>query len=159
MAAKQRSAGKHATSAGRELVITRTFHAPREVVWKAFCDADAARQWWGPKGFTLAELSLGTRVGDSWRAVMQAPDGTRYAQHGVYREIVPPERLSFTFIWDDAGSDVEMLCTFTFAERDGDTEMVFRKGPFTSVDQMKGEDGGWNESFDRFAGYLATGSG
>lgn len=154
MSAKQKVGSAAEPSAKRELVITRVFDAPRDLVWKAFADPKAARQWWGPKNFTTPVVELDVRPGGKWHAVMRSPDGKEYPQHGVYREIVPPERLVFTLIWDDEGPGSEMLCTFTFAEQGRKTKMVFRKGPFTSAEQHKGEEGGWNEAFDRFADHV-----
>jgi uncharacterized protein YndB with AHSA1/START domain len=150
----ERSDSKGGVADKRELVITRTFDAPRELVWKAFAELEHARQWWGPRGFTVPVLELDSRPGGAWRAVMRSPDGEDYPQSGVYREIVPPERLVFTFIWDNEGPDREMLCTFTFAERGKKTEMTFRKGPFKSAEGKKGEEEGWNECFDRLAAHI-----
>src|SRR5438128_491207 len=102
-------------SGDRELVITRVFDAPRAVVWKAWTDLDRARQWWGPKGFTLDALEVDPRPGGAWRAVMRSPDGKRFRQHGIFKEIVASERIAFTHIWDDEGPQSEMLVTVTFA--------------------------------------------
>jgi uncharacterized protein YndB with AHSA1/START domain len=68
--------------------------------------------------------------------------------------MVPPERLVFSFIWDDDGPGSEMLVTVTFAERRGKTEMTFRKGPFRSDAEREGEEGGWNETFGRLQAYV-----
>jgi uncharacterized protein YndB with AHSA1/START domain len=157
MPAKKSAAAKASGAGKRELVITRVFDAPRELVWKAFADPKAAGQWWGPRNFTTPILELDVRPGGKWRAVMRSPEGKEYPQHGVYREIVPPERLVFTLIWDDEGPGSEMLCTFTFAEQGKRTKMVFRKGPFTSAEHEKGEKQGWGEAFDRFAEFLEKG--
>ena len=69
--------------------------------------------------------------------------------------IVSPEKLSFTFIWDEH-PEHEMLITITFAARGNKTDMVFRQGVFTSVEDRNGHEGGWNQSFDRLAAYLKT---
>ncbi|HMI45745.1 MAG TPA: SRPBCC domain-containing protein [Gemmatimonadaceae bacterium] len=141
------------TSAERTLVIKRTFDAPRELVWKAWTDVKQAKQWWGPKGFTAPLVELDNREGGLWRARMRSPDGKDYWQHGVTREIVPPERLSFTFIWDEHPEE-EMLVTVTLVDRGGKTEMTFRQEGFKSVEDRDGHEGGWNESFDRLVAYL-----
>lgn len=152
-----KSAVKNA-AADRTLVIKRTFDAPRELVWKAWAEVEHAKKWWGPKGFTAPVVELGTRPGDKWRSKMVSPEGKEYWQHGVLREIVPPERLSFTFIWDEH-PDEQMLVTVTFAERAGKTEMVFRQEGFKSVEERDGHNDGWNESFDRLSAYLKKMSG
>jgi uncharacterized protein YndB with AHSA1/START domain len=151
----QKSAGNSAdkSSAERSLVIKRTFDAPRELVWKAWTDVKHAKQWWGSKGFTAPLVELDNREGGLWRARMRSPDGKDYWQHGVTREIVPPERLSFTFIWDEH-PDQEMLVTVTLVERGGKTEMTLRQEGFKSVEERDGHAGGWNESFDRLGAYL-----
>lgn len=153
MCARSAANSSGASSSKRELVIKRTFDAPRDLVWKAWTDVKLAKQWWGPKGFTAPLVELDNREGGPWRALMKSPDGKDYWQHGVTREIVPPERLSFTFIWDEH-PDHEMLVTVTFVERGGKTEMTFRQGEFTSVEDRDGHAGGWNESFDRLVAYL-----
>ncbi|MGH7719513.1 MAG: SRPBCC domain-containing protein [Gemmatimonadaceae bacterium] len=149
----ERSASTRGSDA-RELVITRVFDAPRDLVWKAWTERDRAIQWWGPKDFTVPLLELDPRPGGAWRAVMRSPEGQEYPQHGVFKEIVPPERLVFTLIWDNDGPGSEMLVTITFVERGGKTEMTFRKGPFTSTEWQKGEEEGWNEAFDRLEAFV-----
>jgi uncharacterized protein YndB with AHSA1/START domain len=143
-----------AKEAKRELVIRRVFDAPRDLVFKVWTDRGHAIRWWGPKDFTTPELEMDLRPGGAWRAIIRSPDGKDYPQHGVFREIVAPERLVFTFIWDDKPSE-EMLVTVTFAERGRNTEITFRKGPFTSVDSHDSEQQGWNEFFDRLEAYVA----
>jgi uncharacterized protein YndB with AHSA1/START domain len=138
-----------ATTNGPELVIRRVFDAPRTLVWDAWTDPVQAKQW-GPKGFTTPEREMSFEPGGPWYAVMIAPDGTRYRQHGVLLEIVPLERLAFTFLWDES-PDVEMIVTVTFADRGDRTEMTFRQTQFPSVASRDGHEGGWNEAFDNLA--------
>ena len=155
MAAPSAANKRDATSAEQTLVIKRTFDAPRDLVWKVWSDPEQAKKWWGPDGFTAPVVELDARPGGKWRALMRSPDGKDVWQHGVYREIVPPEKVSFTFIWDEQ-PDHEMLVTVTFAERGKKTEMTFRQGIFKSVEDRNGHQGGWSQSFDRFAAYLKT---
>lgn len=152
------AARARSVSTERELVITRVLDAPRALVFKVWTEREHARHWWGPKDFTTPELEMDLRVGGAWRATIRSPEGKDYRQRGVFREIVAPERLVFTFIWDESPT-VEMLVTVTFAERGGKTEMTFRKGPFTSVDSHDSEEEGWNECFDRLVVYIAKGRG
>jgi uncharacterized protein YndB with AHSA1/START domain len=95
------------------------------------------------------------RPGGAWHARMISPDGKEYRQHGVVREVVPQERLSFTFIWDET-PDVEMLVTVSFKAKGDKTEMTFRQTGFPSTDSRDGHRGGWTEAFDRLAGILAN---
>jgi len=134
-------------AAERELVIVRTFDAPRTLVWRAWTDPEQARAW-GPKGFTTPEREMGTRPGEPWHAVLVAPDGTAHRQHGVMREIVPLERLAFTFVWD-AHPDEEMLVSVSFADDGPRTVMTFRQTGFQTDGSRDGHRGGWTEAFDR----------
>ena len=89
--------GSHRTSGAaesneREIVITRFFDAPPEVVFEAWTNPEQLAQWWGPEDFTNPVCELDVRVGGDWRIVMRAPDGAMYPCRGVYLEIVAPER-------------------------------------------------------------------
>src|SRR5437762_442908 len=79
-----------------ELIIERVFDAPREVVWKAWTDPEMYKSWWGPKGFTSPECTMDVRVGGTYINCMQGTDGKKFYGAGVFREIVPNERLSYT---------------------------------------------------------------
>ena len=148
---------KHAAaeSAERQLVVTRIFEAPRDLVFKAWTERERALRWWGPQGFTVPFLELAARPGEAWRARMRSPEGKAYSQHGILRELDEPERLVFTSFWDDDPGG-EMLVTVLLMARGRKTEMVFRKGPFQSVESRDAEEEGWSESFDRLDDYLAS---
>jgi uncharacterized protein YndB with AHSA1/START domain len=148
------TASSRRTDPRHELVIRRTFDAPRALVWKAWTDRAHATQW-GPKGFTTPEREMDLRPGGAWHAVMISPDGQEYRQHGVVQEVVAPERLVFTFIWD-ATPDNEMLITVTLAESGGQTEMTFRQTGLETVASRDGHEGGWNEAFDQLGEVVAT---
>jgi len=94
MAAKKNNST--AQPAERELFITRTFDAPRRLVFQAWTDPKQLAQWWGPHGFTNPICELDVRPGGAIRIHMRGPDGAVYPMTGVYREIVAPERLVFT---------------------------------------------------------------
>lgn len=145
--------GGNAAEHDLELVITRTFAAERAAVWRAWTDVEQARRWWGPKDFTVTDLALDARPGAAWHAHMRGPDGKAYPQHGVVRDVSPPERLTFTFVWDES-PDEEMLITVTFAERDGGTEMTMRQRGLPSEESRASHADGWNECFDRLAAYV-----
>ena len=80
----------------REVVIKRTFIAPRELVFAAWTDATHVAQWWGPRGFTNPVCEVEPRVGGAIHVVMRGPDGSDHTMRGVFREFVRPERLAFT---------------------------------------------------------------
>ena len=146
-----------AAATGRELVITRVFDAPRELVWAAWTHPDHARAW-GPKGMRWTFAEADVAPGGAWRRCMVADaDGTEYWSHGVYREVVEPERLVFTFAWEerDGSPEHETLVTVTLADLGGRTRMTFRQAPFVSAESRDGHEGGWSEAFDDLAAHLA----
>ena len=144
-------------TAERELTITRVFDAPRELVWRAWTDREMAMQWAGPQGFTALDFKLDPRPGGEWLLKMHSAGSGELTNRGVVREAVEPERLAFTFAWDneDGTPGHEMLITIDFADVGGKTEMTFRQGVFESVEDRDGHREGWSESFDKLAGYLA----
>ena len=106
----------------KEILFTREFDAPRELVYRAYTTPELIKRWWGGSHgrVTLAEVDL--RVGGSWRYVMTANEGTEVAFHGEFREIVTNERLVNTEVYE-AMPDGEALVTVTFAEENGRTRM------------------------------------
>jgi uncharacterized protein YndB with AHSA1/START domain len=128
------------------LVIRRVFDAPRALVWRAWSERDLATKW-GPKGFTTPEREMDLRPGGAWHARMISPDGKEYRQHGVVLEVIPLEKLSFTFIWDE-NPEEQMVVTVTLADLGDQTEMTFVQTGFDSTGSRDGHEGGWNEAFD-----------
>lgn len=145
-----------AKPAERELVITRIFEAPREVVFKAWTDPNQAKKWWGPKDHPAIELEMDVRPKGAWRVCLRSIETGKELWHGgVFQEITPPDRLVFTFAWDEEGErGLETLVTVTFADQNGKTQMTFHHAPFQSIEQRDGHQGGWTSTFDRLADYL-----
>lgn len=143
--------------AERELVITRVFDAPRELVFKMWTDPAHAKHWWGPTHHPAVHMEMDARPGGRWRHCLRSVEtGKDLWQHGVFREVVPPERLVFTFVWEEQGErGVENLVTVTFAEHGGKTLMHFRHAPFVSDGERDGHGEGWTSTFDRLDVYLA----
>lgn len=141
----------------RELVFTRVFDAPRSVVFRAWTDPEQVAQWWGPQGFSVAFLEMDVRPAGAWRKCMRSPEGSDYWRRGVYREVVEPERLVFTYISDDPESDPdhETIVTVTFADHGAKTLMTFRQAEFESVASRDSHRHGWTSCMERFAAYLA----
>ena len=105
-----------------EVVYTRVFAAPRDLVFMASPRPEHVRQWWGPNRYTMTLCEINLRPGGRYRFVHRGPDGNEYPFKGVYRQIVPPERLVYTQIFDVPGmSGHELLVTGTLDERDGGT--------------------------------------
>lgn len=114
---------KVTTPTDHEIVLTRVLDAPRELVFKAMTDPQAIPKWWGPRRFETIVDKMDVRPGGEWRFLNRAADGTEYGFHGVYREIVPPERLVYTFEFEGAPGHVAEE-TITLEERDGKTISV-----------------------------------
>jgi uncharacterized protein YndB with AHSA1/START domain len=112
-------------SDGGDLVMERTFDAPREQVWKAFMDPELVPRWWGPHGTTTTVVEMDVRPGGSWRYVSRAADRDDVAFYGEYLEIEPPERFSWTFLFDVEGvGPVGGPETFLFDDVDGKTKVT-----------------------------------
>lgn len=140
----------------RELVITRVFDAPRALVFKLWTDPRHVAKWWGPRDYPATQMKMDVRPGGTWRGCLTHENGDELWLGGVYREVSPPERLAFTFAWEEEGErGLETLVTVTFVEEGGKTKMTFRHAPFRSVGELEGHQGGWNSTFDRLEEYLA----
>jgi uncharacterized protein YndB with AHSA1/START domain len=145
-------------SSERELVITRLLDAPRHLVFQAWTDPDRVARWWGPQGFITLYCKMDVRQGGAFRVCMRSPEGTEYWKQGVYREVVEPERLVFTFAWEDADGKPghETVVTVTFAERGTQTELTLHQGVFETVTTRDEHQRGWTSTLERFAQYLAS---
>jgi uncharacterized protein YndB with AHSA1/START domain len=142
----------------RELVITRLFNAPRELVFKAWTDPKLAMRWWGPRWHPATHIDMDVRPGGTWRNCLTSKeDGSELWHHGVFREVVPPERLVFTFVWEEEGErGMENIVTVTFADEGGKTRLTLRQAPFQSVAERGGHGEGWNSTLDRLEEQLAA---
>jgi uncharacterized protein YndB with AHSA1/START domain len=143
----------------REILMTRVFAAPRRLVFEAHTKPEHIRQWWGPRGFTMLACEMDFRPGGAWRFVLRAPNGQEHPFKGVYREIVPSERLVYSFVYDVEGiREHESVETLRFEERDGLTTLtnhVLHKTAEARDGQLRaGMEGGASETLDRLAEYL-----
>ena len=147
-----------ATAAPVSLTLTRLYDAPRELVFRCWTEPEHLRRWCAPHGFTIPESEGELRPGGAWRATMRAPDGTEHRLTGVYREIVPPERLVFSHAWLDADGQagVETVVTMTLEDRGGRTFLTLVQSGFESAASRDGHAGGWGETLERLAGHLAA---
>jgi uncharacterized protein YndB with AHSA1/START domain len=113
----------------QEVVVTRTFDAPRELVFSMFTDPDSLRRWWGVGEITIETMEV--RPGGRWRFVDRDDDGTEYVFHGFYHEVAPPERIVYTFEYEGRPGHA-VLETVTFEDVDGAT-LVTLLSVFQSV--------------------------
>jgi uncharacterized protein YndB with AHSA1/START domain len=154
----------------RELVITRLFDAPRELVFRAWTEPELMKQWWGTKDVTLTHLTVDLRVGGKIHLCMRSPDGRDAWFGNVFREIVRPERLVMSDYFSNAEGEVispkqygmewpdELTITITFTEENGKTRVTMRHAADVPLpkDERDGMGQGWNEMFDRLARYVTA---
>jgi uncharacterized protein YndB with AHSA1/START domain len=141
-----------------ELTITREIKAPRARVFAAWTDVSQAALWWAPKGITVIECEMDLRPGGVWLRRMRGRDGRLTVKHGVYREIVPPERLVFTYITEnpDGSIDPETLVEVTFADVGGRTFLTLRHSGFATEQAAIDHRGGWTSALERFADFMSA---
>jgi uncharacterized protein YndB with AHSA1/START domain len=135
-----------------ELILerTRVLPAVRAVVFDAFSDPTQLAKWWGPEGFTTPRLEFQPRVGGRYRIEMQPPEGDRFFLTGEFRELDPPARLAYTFIWEDpAPDDVPTVVRLSFRAVGGATEVALTQGTFKTEARRALHRDGWTDSLDK----------
>jgi len=111
----------------REIVITRVFDAPREVVFEAMADPKRVAQWWGPRGFTTTIHEMDLRPGGTWRQTMHGPDGTDYPSKSVFLEVVKPERIVYRMEGGKKGEPAHQFeSTWIFEAQGKKTRLTLR---------------------------------
>ena len=144
-------------TAARELLITRILDAPRELVFKAWTEPKRVMRWMGSKGVVMTSCDIELRAGGSFRWNMRTPDGKPHVARGVYREIVKPERLVFTWAWEggDGRLGHETLVTISLAEHGAKTKLTLHHAVFETAEACAAHAQGWTGSLDRMAEYVA----
>jgi uncharacterized protein YndB with AHSA1/START domain len=149
---------KVTTPTDREVVMTRVFDAPRQMVFDAFTQPELLMRWFGPRGWSLEVCEVDLRVGGGFRFVLRGPDGRSMGMRGVYREIVSPERSVHMETFDDFPG--ESRVTATMVEEGGKT--IFTATVLYSSQEIRdavlksGMEHGAAESYDRLAEIFAT---
>ncbi len=142
---------------GMEVAFTRTFDAPRRLVFKVWTDPKHLAAWWGPHRFTNPRCEWDARPGGGIHIDMRGPDGHIYPMSGRFREVVEPERLVFiSAALDESGKPIfEVLNTVTFAESGGKTILSLTARVITSTPNapqyLQGMEIGWTQSLERLA--------
>jgi uncharacterized protein YndB with AHSA1/START domain len=153
-----------AESGLQDLIITRVFDAPRELVWKAWTEPERVKQWWGPKTYTAPACNIDLRTGGKYLKCMRSPEGLECWTTGVYREIVEPERIAYTNSFADEKGNVvpathygmsvdfplEVEMTVTFDVQKGKAKITLHHAGVPAV-MLELARAGWNESFDKLA--------
>jgi uncharacterized protein YndB with AHSA1/START domain len=146
------TAGSH----GLTLELKRILLAPPVVAFAAFSDPNQLAEWWGPRGFTVPSLEFDPRVGERFRIEMQPPEGDRFHLAGEFREVDPPARLAFTFVWDPPDpDDLETLVALSFRDLGESTEVNLTQGPFTTEARRTLHRDGWTDSLDKLERLVA----
>jgi uncharacterized protein YndB with AHSA1/START domain len=139
----------HSTSQPSTVLrIERTFNAPAQAVFEAWTSPEVMARWWhaGSDWETpVAEVDL--RVGGALRVTMRAPDGEEYGAKGEYTEIRPPERLAFTWTWDDS-VDQASLIELEFTEQHGVTTVVLTHSGLSGEESKQSHSEGWQKVLD-----------
>ena len=149
----------------REVAITRTFDAPRALVFSMWTDAKHLAAWWGPHGFDNPKCEADPRPGGKLLIHMRAPDGAVHPMGGVYHEVTPHERIVFASYVElpDGTRVVESLNTVAFTEQRGRTKVVLHAtaSGFTEMAtrMLAGMEAGWATSLDKLAGVAAKENG
>jgi uncharacterized protein YndB with AHSA1/START domain len=159
----------------RPFVISRSFEASRETLWRAWTEPERVKQWWGPKGFIVHTCTIDLRPGGVWHYGMKTPNGQEMWGRGVYREIVKPERL----VWVNSFSNLEgaitkppfdedwpmqLLTTLTLAEEENGTRLTMNWMPLEATEAERqtfdanheSMTGGWTGTFNQLEKYLAN---
>jgi uncharacterized protein YndB with AHSA1/START domain len=141
----------------RVLNLSRTFAAPRSRVFRAFTERDQVKQWFGPQSFTITACAIDLRVGGAYRIVMRSPQGKELIVRGVYREISRPDRLVFTWAWEDEEGEPghETLVTLSFVASGGKTLLRLSHRNFESASARDAHKGGWAGALACLAAHLA----
>ncbi|HET6861535.1 MAG TPA: SRPBCC family protein [Pyrinomonadaceae bacterium] len=147
------------TPTDREVVLKRTFDAPRELVFEALTTPELLKRWYGPTGWTLILCEIDLKVGGNWHFVVQRPDGKKIGQKGVYHEVISPERIVNTESWEDWNPG-ETLVTTTLVEVERKTTLtstsLFPSKEVRDIILKSGLADGAKQSYERLADLLRS---
>ncbi len=137
------------------LNLKRTFKAPREKVFRAWTDPEELKKWWGPEGYSTPSAEVDLRVGGKYRfGMMKLPDGEIFYLSGTYREVRPPERLVYTWLWEGNPERGETLVIVEFRDLGTTTEVILTHERFPDEKVRDDHNKGWNGCLDRLAKVL-----
>ena len=148
---------------GTDLVWERVFDAPRALVWKAHTEPERIARWWGPRKYTTEVVEMDVRPGGKWRFINRNA-GSEHPFTGQYLEVVPPEKLVWTFMYDVEPFNREEpgIETFLFEDIGGGRTKLTARSHFGSMEALQGAVSsgmleGSIETYDRLAEELARG--
>lgn len=145
----------------QEIIMSRTFDAPRELVFKAMNDPKLIPQWWGPRQYTTIVDKMEVRPGGEWRFVQRGKDGNEHTFKGVYHEIHAPEWVITTFEYEQMPEPGHVVLQKVTLEEQGGKTLYTEKSVYLTVEDrdgmlQSGMEGGATETLDRLEEILAT---
>ncbi len=150
------------STADREIVVSRVFDAPRELVWEAWTDPRHVIHWWGPDGFTTTIKRMEVKPGGVWEHTMHGPDGTDYPNKSIFTEVVKPERICYLHGGEKKGDPaVQFEATWTFEDLGGKTRLTIHSVFPSAAERERairdyGALEGARQTLARLAGHLQT---
>ncbi len=138
-----------------ELVLERVISAPRELVWEAYTTPEHITKWWGPRKYETIVVEMDVRVGGRWRYLNRGANGIEHPFTGVYQEVVRPERLVTTFVYDVEGArENPGLDVAIFEDLGNGRTRLITKAVFPTLQALQeavssGMESGWVETLDR----------
>jgi uncharacterized protein YndB with AHSA1/START domain len=155
------------TQTAPEVIVTRVFNAPVELVWKAWTDPVHLMRWWGPKGFTSPTCKIDFKVGGKYHFCMRSPDGQDLWSTGTYREIIPLKKIVWTDSFADKDGNVvsgsvygmdglplEFHVTIWFEPQGNKTKFTVHHRGLPAGEMIEMTQAGWNESLDKLEASL-----
>jgi uncharacterized protein YndB with AHSA1/START domain len=148
------------STSDREIITSRLFDAPRELVFSVWTDPKHVSQWWGPRGFTTTTHEMSVTPGGVWRFVMHGPDGRDYKNKIIFSEVVRPERLVYRHAGEEDHENVRFHVTVTF-EAQGRKTLLTMRSLFATAEERDevvtkyGAIEGAKQTLERLGEYLA----
>jgi uncharacterized protein YndB with AHSA1/START domain len=132
--------------------------APLSVVFRALTEPQELSKWWGPDGFTIPSVESELRPGGGYRIAMQPPEGELFYLAGEFREVAPPERLFYTFRWEDPDpEDQETVVTLSLRELGAtSSELVLTQGDFATERRRALHEEGWAQGLDKLEALVSS---
>lgn len=135
---------------GLVLELRLVVDSPRERIFSALTDSGELARWWGPEGYTMAEIDLELRVGGGYLFTMQPPGGDRFHLAGEFLEIEPPRRLVYTFRYEEPDPDDRQTTVALSLEEVGHaTEVSLSQGEFATEARLELHRNGWRDSLEK----------
>jgi uncharacterized protein YndB with AHSA1/START domain len=149
---------KVTTPSDQEVMLTRVFDAPRQMVFDAFTKPELLKRWFGPRGWSLSQCEVDLKVGGQWRFVLRSPEGQEMGMSGVWRELQPYDRMVHTESFDDFPGESQVTTVLT--EKDGKTTLQatvrYASKEVRDAVIASGMEHGAAESYDKLSEMFAT---